>query len=287
MDKFGLTDADALQSLLTGHTQVADPKRVGLEPGSVYNDSGADQVWLKPAWVEADDEPLYYRALAFQRWIRPLNAPMDPMLYNENLKEMRQRGFIWEMLPEEEFVTASHTLLKNWSLRYGRSLGSIRVDGTRNGNVRSVQLNCQTKTFLSMPENKGSFLFRPESHKVTWEKFCDVRALSQLLPFNLNFMPITFCPLPRISPSRHPRWPELFSTAASSPLGRNARSRGFTASLPPLYTARASRGRAQGAKRRTGSGSGRLSSPQSHCVGRGLMRGTVLIGASACGSVHV
>lgn len=173
MDKFGLTDADALQSLLTGHTQVADPKRVGLEPGSVYNDSGADQVWLKPAWVEADDEPLYYRALAFQRWIRPLNAPMDPMLYNENLKEMRQRGFIWEMLPEEEFVTASHTLLKNWSLRYGRSLGSIRVDGTRNGNVRSVQLNCQTKTFLSMPENKGSFLFRPESHKVTWEKFCD------------------------------------------------------------------------------------------------------------------
>ena len=105
MDRFGLTDADALQALLTGHTQVADPRRAGLEPGGMFNDSGAEQMWLKPAWVEADLEPLYYRALAFQRWIRPFNAPMEPSAYHDHLKEMERRTFTWKLLPEEEFVS--------------------------------------------------------------------------------------------------------------------------------------------------------------------------------------
>ena len=123
MDRFGLTDTDALQTLLTGHTQVSDPLRAGLEPGSVYNDSGAEQVWLKPAWVEADDEPLYYRALAFQRWIRPFNAPMESKVYGQLVEEMRRRGFTWTLLPEAQFVTEPATLIGSWSVRFGRALG--------------------------------------------------------------------------------------------------------------------------------------------------------------------
>ena len=180
MDKFGLTDVNALQALLTGHAQVGDPRRAGLEPGSVYNDSGAEQMWLKPMWVEADNEPLYYRALAFQRWIRPFNAPMEAGAYHAHQKEMQRRGFTWKQLPEEEYVTSPATLIKDWTTRYGRSLGSIRLDGTRNGKVLSLQMNCQTKQFFSEPPNLGSFVFRPESTKVTWEKFCDVRALLHL-----------------------------------------------------------------------------------------------------------
>lgn len=177
MDLYGLSDVDAIQSLLTGHAQVADPMRAGAEPGAQFNASSTHEAWLKPAWLEAVDEPLFYRALALQKWIRPLNAPLHPDIYRRYVEEKRRRAFSWVALPEEQFITSPYTLIDSWSTRFGRSLGSIRVDGTRSGDVQSVQVSCQMKQLLAKHEHSQSFLFFPESLDSTWKKFCEVRAL--------------------------------------------------------------------------------------------------------------
>ncbi|KAL1526522.1 hypothetical protein AB1Y20_015232 [Prymnesium parvum] len=173
MDLYGLSDVDAIQSLLTGHAQVADPMRAGAEPGAQFNASSPHEAWLKPAWLEAVDEPLFYRALAFQKWIRPLNAPLHPDIYRRYVDEKRRRAFSWVALPEEQFITSPYTLIDSWSTRFGRSLGSIRVDGTRSGDVQSVQVSCQMKQLLAKHEHSQSFLFFPESLDSTWKKFCE------------------------------------------------------------------------------------------------------------------
>ena len=181
MDEHELPDVDALQVVLTGHAQVSDPLRTQRRKegaaiaaaagsgGAVERKAGA--TWLKPLWLELDYDPYKGDRLISHKWLRPLNAPLSVRGWRRLRHEVRAQDLKWTVIPEQLHLEDARSVQANWSTMLGRGLGSMRIDGTRNGKFLSMEVNCHTKRELSAVQARGSFLFRPEPPEVTWEKF--------------------------------------------------------------------------------------------------------------------
>ena len=177
MDDFVLSDQDAIQVVLTGHAQVSDPRWAARDDKSQRWGSAAEVerhgiAFLKPTWLEHDHDPLTFgRELNRQIRIRPLNAPLSKEAWARLEASRRRAGFSWAFLPQSSFASTPPTVARAWDSMLGRGLGSMRVDGTRNGGFLALLATCQTRGWLAQDEHTGSFLFRPEPEAVTWQKF--------------------------------------------------------------------------------------------------------------------
>ena len=177
MDQHELADVDAFQVLLTGHVQINDPFRTDRRLERMPKRSGGHSAysgtskWLKPVWLELEHDPYKGDRLLAHKWLRPLNAPLSVQSWARLRSEMRLRKFNWTVLPETAFVEDSMAIEADWRSLWGRGLGSMRVDGTRNGKFVSFEMNCQTRHWMADYVHYGSFLLRPEPQEETWAKF--------------------------------------------------------------------------------------------------------------------
>ena len=162
MDNYKLSDVDAFQTLLTGHVQVSDPFRM---------DHKQPRIWMKPLWLEIEYDPYKGDRLALHKWIRPLNAPISLNSWEQIRSDRQTLNFSWAALPDTAFLEDPRAIEANWANMLGRGLGSMRVDGTRNGKFLSLEVSCHTRYHLSHHSNRGSFLHRPEALEVTQGKF--------------------------------------------------------------------------------------------------------------------
>lgn len=168
MDDFTITDQDAIQGLLTGHTQVAVPqvptRRVAqsgakatggavspLAPG--FRPSG---LWLKPLWLEELGTSGNLRDVT---GIVPLNTPMRPTLWRKCQARQRDEGFTWEALPLNRFGNGP-TLVHHWDSLFGPGAGS-GLDNETGRQFRSIHANCNAKVLLERELGGTSVLTRP------------------------------------------------------------------------------------------------------------------------------
>ncbi len=155
MDETVISDADAMQALLSGHAQVSDPRVASRRRAA--GGAAAASVWLKPLWLEAEVEPYRGRGLSNQRWIRPINAPLGLAAWRSSQAEAHERGFTWQRLPEAAFVTTAATLRAGWADGFGKPK---RGDGAA-ARALSVKVSCQLASVLDEESNSASFLLRP------------------------------------------------------------------------------------------------------------------------------
>ena len=165
MDDFTITDQDAIQGLLTGHTQVAVPQvpmrhrappaakgrfaegeASPLSPG--FRPSGN---WLKPMWLEAIPASGNLRDL---RGIQALNTPMRPALWSKMRAKQRAHGFTWETLPLERFANGP-ILVDGWETTYRKRTPR------RPAEQLSIHANCYSKYWLENDRRGASFLLHP------------------------------------------------------------------------------------------------------------------------------
>lgn len=167
MDDFTITDQDAIQGLLTGHTQVAVPqvptRRVvqsargtggavsPLAPG--FRPSG---LWLKPLWLE---ELGTSGNLEDVTGIVPLNTPMRPTMWRRCLAKQRAEGFTWEVLPLDRYGNGP-TMVEHWDSLFGPNAGS-GADNQTGRQFRSIHANCNAKALLEHELGGTSVLTRP------------------------------------------------------------------------------------------------------------------------------
>ena len=156
MDEFVITDQDAIQAVLTGHTQVAVPQAPassnvtfkGYPRG--YRPSSA---WLKPMWLEGLEPGQNLRNM---RGIQPLNTPMRPGMWESVSSRRRTSGFNWTMAPVEQFANGP-ILIDDWVKTFSRSKPQRR----RLERYASVHANCNAKAFLTLETSGASFLLDP------------------------------------------------------------------------------------------------------------------------------
>ena len=185
MDQFVITDQDAVQAILTGHTQVAVPqtRRAMNESGgrssSATDDeatTGAPRVkshavmkgyrpssaWLKPLWLEGLEPG---ETLRNTKGLQPLNTPMRPNMWERVSERRRASGFNWTTAPVEKFANGP-MLMEHWQKTFSRSTGATAQKGGKAVRRRlerfaSVHANCNVKQFLALEENSGSLLLHP------------------------------------------------------------------------------------------------------------------------------
>jgi len=161
MDSYAITDQDAFQVMLTGHSQVAMPQvpvkqefkggkfaegqASPLSPG--YRPSGAI---LKPLWLEDLSTPGNLRNL---NNIQALNTPMRVPMFRRLQAKMRSRGFSWTTLPVERYANGP-VLFENWD-----SIFSLPTRA--NSSFLSIHSNCNTKPRLESKSGDRSFLLSP------------------------------------------------------------------------------------------------------------------------------
>ena len=168
MDDFTITDQDAIQGLLTGHTQVAVPqvpsrrkpsgsKAIGgaaspLAPG--FRPSG---LWLKPMWLEALSTPGNLRDVT---GIVPLNTPMRPSMWRKCQAKQKAEGFTWALLSLDRFGNGP-VMVHHWkSFGTGAASGHQQERGNASSFL-SIHANCNAKVLLEGPAGSASFLTHP------------------------------------------------------------------------------------------------------------------------------
>ena len=197
MGQYAITDQDAIQVILTGHTQVAMPQvplrkqadqtyqrsprfqegaASPLSPG--YRPAGD---FLKPMWLEDLTAPGNLRDL---RNIQALNTPLRTSQWRKLLEKQRAVGFTWEALPLEKFGNGP-VLVDQWDEVFRRrvrppsdmmlSIHAVCRPGARTRTtsfildlllIRSgptLGQNCYSKTLIEADAKLHSFLFRPRS----------------------------------------------------------------------------------------------------------------------------
>ena len=161
MDEFVITDQDAFQAVLTGHTQVAVPQAKVSVTDPNYNATLArfrgyprgyrpSQAWLKPLWLEGLEPG---QTLRNMRGIQPLNTPMRPGMWERVTARRRANGFTW--------TTASLTNFANGPVVFDQWQTTFSKRRLRDDNYASVHANCNVKTFLAEERNSDSFLLHP------------------------------------------------------------------------------------------------------------------------------
>lgn len=167
MDKFVITDQDAIQAVLTGHTQVAVPQMTTNESEAAklrgeavafkrgYRPSPA---WLKPTWLEGLDRS---QTLRNTRGIQPLNTPMRLGMWRRVSERRRESGFTWTAAPVSSFANGP-MLIDRWEAHFnGSAIVPIGQPGRDSSGFVSVHANCNVKSFLMMEEHSGSWLLHP------------------------------------------------------------------------------------------------------------------------------
>ena len=161
MDEFVITDQDAIQAVLTGHTQVAVPQaKVDVNDPSYnatlsrfrgyprgYRPSAA---WLKPLWLEGLEPG---QTLRNMRGIQPLNTPMRPGMWERLSARRRASSFSWTTAPTAEFANGP-TLYDQWHKTFAKRR-------KKDESYASVHANCNVKSFLADERNGNSFLLHP------------------------------------------------------------------------------------------------------------------------------
>eukprot|EP00967_Tisochrysis_lutea_P066231 scaffold86246_cov33-Tisochrysis_lutea.AAC.1 len=152
MDEYTITDQDAIQAVLTGHTQVAIPQ----EKKRSVNDTRpkAASNWLKPLWLEGLGATENLRNM---RGSQPLNSPMKEAMWLRLQDKQKTKGFTWTTMPLERYGNGP-MLVHHWESRFGRSYEG--ADATRAGPFRSIHANCNTKSWLAQDSGQ-SFLLHP------------------------------------------------------------------------------------------------------------------------------
>jgi len=167
MDDFTITDQDAIQGLLTGHTQVAVPQvpsRKGKLSGSKA--SGAvsplapgfrpSGLWLKPMWLEDLGAPGNLRDVT---GIVPLNTPMRPSMWRKCQAKQQAEGFTWARLPLSRYGNGP-VMVHHWS-SFGTGAASGQRERSNTSLFLSIHANCNAKVLLEAPAGSASFLTRP------------------------------------------------------------------------------------------------------------------------------
>ena len=161
MDEFVITDQDAIQAVLTGHTQVAVPQAKVAVTDPTYNATLArfrgyprgyrpSAAWLKPLWLEGLEPG---QTLRNMRGIQPLNTPMRPGMWERVSARRSASGFTWTTASSAKFANGP-LLIDQWHKTFSRR--RLRDEG-----YASVHANCNVKSFLAEERNSGSFLLHP------------------------------------------------------------------------------------------------------------------------------
>ena len=152
MDGHVISDGDAIQALLTGHAQVSDPLRAQRSASSQHAAAPRRYAWLKPFWLEADNEPFTTTGgsvLARSRWIRPLNAPLDADTWQRVLRDRARLSFSWQPLPDDAFLVLRQP--EAWASTLRRAIARVGpgVTGAAAGvEPLSVRLSCHVIDWL-------------------------------------------------------------------------------------------------------------------------------------------
>lgn len=167
MVQYAITDQDAIQVILTGHTQVAMPQvpirkqtkamaRGGrfqegqaspLSPG--YRPSGD---FLKPLWLEDLTTPGNLRDL---RNIQALNTPMRQNQWLKLQQRQQAIGFTWVALSLKAFGNGP-VLVDQWPRVFRLRTRQVTA-------LLSIHANCFSKTWLETDLKGSSFLLWPPS----------------------------------------------------------------------------------------------------------------------------
>ena len=166
MVQYAITDQDAIQVILTGHTQVAMPQvpmRKQVDPTSQkgkFQEGAASPLspgyrpagdFLKPLWLE---DLMTTGNLRDLRNIQALNTPLRTSQWRKLQEKQRAVGFTWEALPLEKFGNGP-LLVDQWSEVFRRRVRP-------SFEYLSIHANCNAKTWLEADAKLNSFLFRPE-----------------------------------------------------------------------------------------------------------------------------
>ena len=164
MDEFTITDQDAIQAMLTGHTQVAVPQMAPTPPNETDTDTRRmgqrpSNQWLKPLWLEGLGP---HEDLRNQGGILPLNTPMKEAMWEKYRAKMLTHKFTFQILPLDTFGNGP-MLVHKWddvfSLPYRAGGGGFA------GKYLSIHANCWTKQWITDVERVAattkSFLFDP------------------------------------------------------------------------------------------------------------------------------
>jgi len=156
MDQFTITDQDAIQAVLTGHTQVAVPRVKGrgnaTASAKALRTSGA---WLKPLWLEG---LAHHENLRNTRGIQPLNTPMKEAMWMRLKSKQTAKGFTWRALSLDKFGNGP-MLVHHWDSHFSRP---ERTPDAQSRGFLSIHANCNTKALLANDSSGASFLFHPE-----------------------------------------------------------------------------------------------------------------------------
>ena len=161
MDEFVITDQDAIQAVLTGHTQVAVPQAKVATSDPNYNATLArfrgyprgyrpSSAWLKPLWLEGLEPG---QTLRNMRGIQPLNTPMRPGMWQRVSERRRLNGFTWATTRVQQFANGP-VVIDLWHKTFSRRR-------LRDDSFASVHANCNVKAFLVEERNSQSFLLNP------------------------------------------------------------------------------------------------------------------------------
>jgi len=167
MDEYTITDQDAIQAVLTGHTQVAipqDKKRGNVSDGVSGAAARRAGSWLKPIWLEGLGATENLRNM---RGTQPLNAPMKEPMWLRLLSAQKAKGFTWKTMPLERYGNGP-ILVHHWESMFGRSYGEGKAqlgDAPGIGGFRSIHANCNTKSWLAQDVRSRSFLLQPKPLK--------------------------------------------------------------------------------------------------------------------------
>lgn len=181
MEEFGLTDQDAIQTLLTGGVQISRPN---MKPKLLKDEAPS----LAGSWMAKGYRNVWSRAMAwdslgnrstrslFFEWLTERRAGRTPRmnpqsappiftgrLRREYTAEKARRGFVAKSLRVS--VAANGPIVHDgWDTRFGTST-RMSTDS-----VLSAHFNCNTKRLMLRDRNATSWLFHPKPQAVTFSE---------------------------------------------------------------------------------------------------------------------
>jgi hypothetical protein len=178
MDEYIITDQDAIQAVLTGHTQVAVPQarddqgpagqqdRHRVEAIKMASGYRPSPDWMKPIWLEGLHPS---QTLRNTRGIQPMNAPMKDGMRQRIEAGRNASGFRWVEAPLMRYANGP-LIVEHWNSTFGPLAGRRTVEAASQARARarrqgfvSVHANCFVKEFLAAEANSDSFLLHPPS----------------------------------------------------------------------------------------------------------------------------
>lgn len=168
MDDFTITDQDAMQTVLTGYTQVAEPLALAVHPGNrslvhtLHNRSASGALFLHPLWFEGH---LPHENLRNAKNVGQFMWPIRDTIWRQYNNPELRHGFTWTIMSIAQFGNGP-VLLDRWEALFSRPQGDADGGGHHKppriaGPFLSIHSNCNTKKLLANDDEGVSFLLRP------------------------------------------------------------------------------------------------------------------------------